>query len=192
MKSFQYALCIALSVYANQAFGSETGMPQLNPEFWIAQIFWLILIFSSLYLIIWKIFLPRITYSIENRKSRIVNDLGEAQKLKDNAEKKLKEYNEIIEKSKKEAKKIVDDNKKKLDRDIENKKQKFNDEIEKELAATEKEIKNLKTTSTSNITDIAAETSAEIIRQIINTEVNKSNVSAIVNEITKKEIEKHI
>ena len=192
MKSFQYALCIALSVYANQAFGSETGMPQLNPEFWIAQIFWLIIIFSSLYLIIWKIFLPRITYSIENRKSRIVNDLDEAQKLKDNAEKKLKEYNEIIEKSKKEAKKIIDDSKKKLDRDIENKKQKFNDEIEKELAATEKEIKNLKTTSTSNITDIAAETSAEIIRQIINTEVNKSNVSAIVNEITKKEMEKHI
>ena len=192
MKSFQYALCIALSVYANQAFGSETGMPQLNPEFWIAQIFWLILIFSSLYLIIWKIFLPRITYSIENRKSRVVKDLDEAQKLKDNAEKKLKEYNEIIEKSKKEAKKIIDDSKKKLDRDIENKKQKFNDEIEKELAATEKEIKDLKTTSTSNITDIAAETSAEIIRQIINTEVNKSNVSAIVNEITKKEIEKHI
>ena len=192
MKSFQYALCIALSVYANQAFGSETGMPQLNPEFWIAQIFWLILIFSSLYLIIWKIFLPRITYSIENRKSRIVNDLGEAQKLKDNAEKKLKEYNEIIEKSKKEAKKIIDDSKKKLDRDIGNKKQEFNDEIDKELTATEKEIKDLKKTSTSNVADIAAETSAEIIRQIINTEVNKSNVSAIVNEITKKEIEKHI
>jgi len=192
MKSFQYALCIALSVYANQAFGSETGMPQLNPEFWIAQIFWLILIFSSLYLIIWKIFLPRITYSIENRKSRIVNDLDEAQKLKDNAEKKLKEYNEIIEKSKKEAKKIIDDSKKKLDRDIGNKKQEFNDEIDKELTATEKEIKDLKKTSTSNVADIAAETSAEIIRQIINTEVNKSNVSAIVNEITKKEIEKHI
>ena len=192
MKSFQYALCIALNVYANQAFGSETGMPQLNPEFWIAQIFWLILIFSSLYLIIWKIFLPRITYSIENRKSRIVNDLDEAQKLKDNAEKKLKEYNEIIEKSKKEAKKIIDDSKKKLDRDIGNKKQEFNDEIDKELTATEKEIKDLKKTSTSNVADIAAETSAEIIRQIINTEVYKSNVSAIVNEITKKEMEKHI
>ena len=192
MKNFRFALCIALVMYVNQAFGFETGMPQLNPEYWISQIFWLILIFSSLYLIIWKIFLPRITYSIENRKSRIVNDLDEAQKLKDNAEKKLKEYNDIIEKSKKEAKKIIDDSKKKLDRDIENKKQKFNDEIEKELAATEKEIKDLKKASASNIADIAAETSAEIIRQIINTEVNKSNVSAIVNEITKKEIEKHI
>ena len=192
MKNFCFAFCIALIFCINQAFGSESGMPQLNPEFWIAQIFWLILIFSSLYLIIWKIFLPRITYSIENRKSRVVNDLDEAQKLKDNAEKKLKEYNEIIEKTKKEAKKIINDSKKKLDKDIESKKQKFSVEVEKELMATEKEINDLKKMSASNIAAIATETSAEVIRQIINTEVNKSNVSAIVNEIAKREVKKHI
>ena len=192
MKNSSFVLGAAWIMHANRALGSEVGMPQLNTEYWASQIFWLILIFAILYLIIWKIFLPRITYSIENRKSRVVNDLDEAQKLKDNAEEKLEEYNEIIEKSKKEAKKIIDDSKKKLDKDIENKKQKFNVEIEKELMATEKEIKDLKKTSTSSIADIAAETSAEIIRQIINTEINKSNVSAIVNDISKREIEKHI
>ena len=192
MKNFSFALCTALIICVNQAYGSETGMPQLNPEFWTAQIFWLILIFSSLYLIIWKIFLPRITYSIENRKSRVVNDLDEAQKLKENAEKKLKEYNEIIENSKKEAKKIIEDNKKKLNRDIENKKQKFNDEIEKELVTAEKEIKDLKKSSILNISNIAAETSAEVIKQIINIEINKSSVSAIVDDVTKKEVEKRI
>ena len=88
-----------------------------------------------------------------------MNDLDEAQKLKENAEKKLKEYNKIIEKSKKEAKKIIEDSKKKLDRDIENKKQKFNDEIEKELLLSEKEIKDLKKSSISNINRIATETS---------------------------------
>ena len=183
---------MALIFYVNQAFGSETGMPQLNPENWTAQVFWLILIFSSLYLIIWKIFLPRITYSIENRKSRVVNDLNETQKLKENAEKKLKEYNEIIENSKKDAKKIIEDSKKKLDRNIENKKQKFNDEIEKELATVEKEISDLKKTSILNINKIATETSAEIIKHIIGTEVNKSNVSAIVNDIAKRRVEKLI
>ena len=192
MKNFCFALCIGLIIYGERAFGSETGMPQLNPEFWIAQIFWLILIFSSLYLIIWKIFLPRITYSIENRKSRLVNDLDEVQKLKENAEKKLNEYNIIIEKSKKEAKKIIEDSKKKLDRDIESKKQKFNDEIKKELVATEKEIKDLKKSSISNINHIATETTTEIIKQIINTRVNKSSVSAIVSDVTKREMEKHI
>jgi len=188
MKNICFALCIALIVCVNQAFGSEAGMPQLDPEFWTAQIFWLILIFSSLYLIIWKIFLPRITYSIENRKSRLVNDLDEVQKLKESAEKKLKEYNKIIEKSKNEAKKIIDDNKKKLDRDIESKKQKFNDEIEKEIVLAEKEIKELKKSSISNINNIAAETSAEVIKKIIDVEVNKSNVNAIVDDVTKRKV----
>ena len=188
MKNFCFALCIALIVHVNQAFGSEAGMPQLNPEFWPAQIFWLILIFSSLYLIIWKIFLPKITYSIENRKSRVVNDLDETQKLKENAEKKLKEYNKIIENSKNEAKKIIDDSRKKLDKDIENKKQKFNVEIEKEIAAVEKEIKGLKKSSIPNITNISTEASIEIINQIINAKVNKSNVSAIVNDVAKRKM----
>jgi len=192
MKSFCFALFIALVVYVNQAFGAEAGMPQLNPEFWAAQIFWLILIFTFLYLAIWKIFLPKITYSIENRKSRVVNDLDEAQKLKEKEEKKLYEYNEIIEKSKKEAKKIIEDSKKKLDQDIENKKKKFSDEIEKELMVTEKEIKALKEASISSISNIASETSAEIIKKIIDVDVNKSNVTAIVNDIAKKEVKKHI
>ena len=192
MKNFCFAFCIALIACVNQAFGSEAGMPQLDPEFWTAQVFWLILIFCSLYLVIWKIFLPRITYSIENRKSRIVNDLNETQKLKENAEKKLKEYNEIIENSKKDAKKIIEDSKKKLDRNIENKKQKFNDEIEKELITVEKEIRDLKKTSILSISKIATETSSEIIKHIIGTEVNKSNVSAIVDDIAKRKVEKLI
>ena len=110
MKKICIALCIASIFYVDRAYGSGAGMPQLNPEFWSAQIFWLILIFSTLYLIIWKIFLPKITYSIENRKSRIVNDLDEAQKLKENAEKKLKEYNTILINSKLYCLKIIKNN----------------------------------------------------------------------------------
>ena len=192
MKKLCIALCFASVFYFNVAYGSDSGMPQLNTEFWSAQIFWLILIFSTLYLIIWKIFLPKITYSIENRKSRLVNNLDEAQKLKERAEEKLKEYNKIIENSKNEAKKIIDDERKKLDKDIELKKKNFNSQIEKELALVEKEIKDLKKTSLSNISKIASETSAELIKNIINAEVNKSNVTAVVDDIVKRNKEKYI
>ena len=192
MKNLRFALCIVLLLNANQAFGAEGGMPQLNPEFWASQIFWLILIFSSLYIIMWKIFLPKITDSIENRKSRIINDLNETQKLKENAEKKLREYNKIIEDTKKEAKKIIEDNKKKLENDIKSKKQKFNEEIEKELMSVEKEIKSLKKSSISSINKIAAEVSSEVIKQLVGTSVNMSNVSAIVEDISKKEVEKNL
>ena len=191
-KVYNTLLGFTIFIYVNQAYGAEVGMPQLNPEFWASQIFWLFLIFSGLYIIIWKVFLPKISNSIENRKSRVINDLNETQKLKDNAVKKLNEYNKIIENSKKEAKKIIEDNKNKLNRDIEEKKQKFDSEIEKELTAVEKEIKDLKKSSLSSVNKIAVETSANIITQIIDTDVNKSNVSAIVNDLIKRKIEKHI
>jgi len=192
MKNICYAFSIVIVLYVNKAYGSETGMPQLNPEFWISQIFWLTIIFSSLYLIIWKIFLPKITYSIENRKSKIVNNLDEAQKLKEGAEKKLKNYNKIIEDSQKEAKKIIEESKRKLDIDIENKKKKFNIEIEKEIIAAEKEIKILRKSSISDINNIASEIASHAIKELINSDINKSNVSAIINDITKRKLEKNI
>tara|TARA_B100000029_G_scaffold441579_1_gene459499 strand:+ start:54 stop:632 length:579 start_codon:yes stop_codon:yes gene_type:complete len=191
MKKKCIALCIASLLYMNGAFASDAGMPQLNPEYWGSQVFWLIIIFSILYLIIWKIFLPKITYSIENRKSRIVNNLDEAQKLKESAEEKLKEYNKIIEKSKNEAKKIIDDERKKLDQDIEKKKKDFNNQIDKEVASVEREIKDLKKNSLSSISKIASETSMELMKKIINAEVNQSNVSAVVDDKIKKNMEKH-
>ena len=192
MKRLNVAFFVATIFLVDEAFGSEAGMPQLNPEFWASQIFWLILVFSVLYIIIWKVFLPKITYSIESRKSRVVNDLDEAQKLKERAETKLKKYNLIIENSKKEAKKIVEDGRKKLDADIEEKKKKLNIEIEKELAEIEKEIKNLKKSSLPAISKIAEEVSAEVIKQILQTEVNKSNASAVIDDIIKKNMEKNI
>jgi|TARA_B100000949_G_scaffold141919_1_gene124703 F-type H+-transporting ATPase subunit b len=192
MNKFCAALSIAYAFNLNWAFGAEGGMPQLNPEFWASQVFWLILIFSSLYVIIWKLFLPKITNSIENRKLKIVNDLNETQKLKDNAEKKLQEYNKIIENSKKDAKKIIEDGKKKLNREIESKKQKFNEEIEKELTNVEKEIKNLKKSSMLVINKIAEDISSEIIKQVVGTEINKSKLSAVVQDISKKKIENYL
>ena len=192
MKNLRFAPCIVLILNANQVFGAEKGMPQLNPEFWAAQIFWLVLIFSGLYIIIWKIFLPKITDSIENRKSKVTNDLNETQKLKENAEKKLSEYNKIIENSKKEAKRIIENNKRKLENDIRSKKQNFDKIIEEELLAAEKEIKNLKKSSLSDINKIAAEISSEVIKLIVGAKVNMSNVSAIVEDISKKKLEKYL
>ena len=192
MKNFCFALCIALLIYIEQAFGSESGMPQLDTKFWAAQAFWLILIFSFLYLIIWKIFLPKITYSIENRKSKVVNDLDQAQKFKENAEKKLQEYNEIINSSKKEAKKIIEESQKKLEKDIEIKKKKISEEIDEELKIVEKEIKDLRKSSISNIVKISSEISSEITKQLIDTDVNQSSVVAIVDGIAKRKMEKNI
>jgi F-type H+-transporting ATPase subunit b len=192
MKNIFFALCGLLFLNTGYLYAAEAGMPQLNPEFWTAQIFWLVLVFLSLYLIIWKIFLPKITYSIETRKSKTINDLHEAQKLKEKAEQKLNDYNQLIENARIEAKKIFEDNQKKLENDILEKKSKFDKEINKELILVEKEIESLRKNSISSIGQIATDTSSEIIMQVMDAHVNISNVSAIVNEVIKKRMDKQL
>ena len=192
MKKFFSITCFVLVLSYSRAFAADKGMPQLNPEFWAAQIFWLVLIFSTLYIAISKIFLPKIINVIENRKLKIVSDIDEAQKLKENAESKLKEYNQVIENSKKEAQKLMRNNKKQLDIDIEQKKQKFTEEIEKELMNVEKEIKELKKTSLLSINKIATEITNDLLKKIMGINSNMSNVSAIVEDVSKKEVEKNL
>ena len=180
------------TLLAGECFGAEGGMPQLNPDYWISQIFWVILIFGTLYVILWKAILPKINENLENRKSQILTDLDDAQKLKDQSEKKISEYNKILSDAKQDAKKILDETRKRINRDIENKKNQFNLEIDKEIENAEKEIKMLKLSSIKDINKIAIEASSEIIKKVVGTEVNASSVSAVVEDISKREITKYI
>ena len=177
---------------SNNCFAADEGMPQLNPDYWVSQIFWVMLIFGTLYVILWKAILPKINQNLENRKSQILTDLDEAQELKNQSEKKISEYNMILSKAKQDAKKILDETRKKINLDIENKNNQFNLEIEKEIENAEKEIKALKLSSIKDINKISIETSSEIVRKMVGTEVNASSVSAIVEDISKKEIIKYI
>ena len=178
--------------FSNICLGAENSMPQLNPDYWLSQIFWVIFIFGTLYIILWRIILPKISENLENRRSQVLTDLGDAQKFKNESEKKLSEYNKIINQAKQEAKKKIDETRKKINRDIKNKNNQFNLEIEKEIKKAEKEIKTLKLSSIEDINKIAIEISSEVVRKILGTEVNASSVSAIVKDISKKEITKYI
>ncbi len=60
-------------------------MPQLEPEFYTGQLFWLLVTFVALYLVIWKLALPRIGEILEARQSRIDHDLERATVVKEEA-----------------------------------------------------------------------------------------------------------
>ena len=88
------------------ALGADTGgMPQLNPEFWFSQIFWLTISFGVLFIVLSKLILPKIRNNLETRKSQIVENIEIAEKQKENSEKNLKEYEKLIFDAKGNAKK---------------------------------------------------------------------------------------
>ena len=171
---------------------AEAGMPQLDPTYWASQAFWLILIFTLLYLTLSKIFIPKIKESIDDRENKIKDDLDEAQKLKLIAEEKLKEYETTIENAKKEVLKVIFDSKNQLSSEIQSKKKGIEKEIEKELKNAEKEIEILKRDSLTNISIISEEMASKVVEQVSGEPLNQSSVKAAVIETTKKDLGKYL
>ena len=171
---------------------AEAGMPQLDPTYWASQAFWLILIFTLLYLTLSHLFIPKIKNSIDDRENKIKDDLDEAQKLKNLAEKKLKEYELSIENAKKEVQKIIFESKNKLNLEIQNKKREFEKNIEIEIKNTEKEIESLKKESLNNVSAISEEMTSKVIEQISGEPMNQSSVKAAILETTKNSLGKYL
>ena len=168
-------------------FAAESGgMPQLNPEFWISQIFWLTLTFGILYIILSKLILPKISANLELRKSQIQENIEAAEKQRKESETKLKEYDEIILKSRLKANDIFKDSREKVIKDINIKKGALDKQIDEEIKKVEKEINQLKETSPEKINKIAIEISSDILKKLIGADVNNSSISAIVNDLLKR------
>ena len=61
------SLIIAILAIRSNLFAAEAGMPQLDPTYWASQAFWLILVFTILYLSIAKFYLPKIKNNLDDR-----------------------------------------------------------------------------------------------------------------------------
>ena len=171
---------------------AEAGMPQLDPTYWASQAFWLVLIFTALYLALSNLFIPKIKDNIDNRENKIKDDLDEAQKLKNLAEQKFGEYELSIENAKKEVQKIIFERKNKMNLEIQGKKKKIEKEIESEIKDAEKEIENLKKDSLKNISSISEEVASKVIERISGEPMNQSSVKAAILEMTKNNLGKYL
>ncbi len=179
-------------LFLNEAFAAESrGMPQLNPEFWVSQIFWLILTFGIMYLILSKIILPKISNNLESRKSQILENIEAAEKQREESDSKLKEYQEIISKTKVEANTIFNQAREKVLKDISAKREILEKQIDDEIAEAEKEIDSLRKNAPDKINKIAIETSSELLQKLIGADVNNSSITAIVDDLSKRNGDKY-
>ena len=187
---FKKIIFKTLAVYfltINLIHAAESGgMPQLDPEFWFSQIFWLVVTFGILYLVLSKLILPKISDNLETRKSQVLDNLELAEKQRNDSEAKLKEFDNIILKSKIEAKNLFNESRKKLLEDINKKRQNLENEIDKEVKIVEGEIEELRNKSPEKINKIAIETSSDLINQLIGANINNSSITAIVKDIASK------
>ena len=157
--AFPFYLLVTDTILASEEKG---GMPQLNPESFSSQIFWLALLFIILFLINHYYFLPKIKKIKSKRDETIQSYLDEAKKLNDSfntlVEKMNKEFDEakneqntMIKKTFEESKKIFDKKILEINNDFEDKKRKLNSDIEKNKELISKELPELCVSLSDNL-----------------------------------------
>ena len=140
-------------------------MPQLNPEFFVSQLFWLVVTFSFLLIFLWRISLPRISNVLKKRETKISEDLTAAKELQLEAEK----IQESIENKLKQARSDASEM-------IKNSSITLQDKVQAELAKVDKEL------------DVKINQSEETIEKSKNQSLSK--IEEQINEITKLTLSK--
>ena len=107
---FRNKLALLFVVFFNQSISAaegKGGMPQLNPESFSSQIFWLILFFFFLFLINHFLFLPKLEKIRSKRDKTIKDYLNEAKSINDSVNIIIQKMNEELQKAKEERNSIL-------------------------------------------------------------------------------------
>lgn len=66
--------------------GASGGLPQFDFSWWAGEIFWMLVVFGALLLLFSRVVVPRLGGAIAARDAKIGGDIGEARRLRDEAE----------------------------------------------------------------------------------------------------------
>tara|TARA_Y100001970_G_scaffold107384_1_gene134305 strand:- start:7862 stop:8353 length:492 start_codon:yes stop_codon:yes gene_type:complete len=143
-------------------------MPQLNPEFFVSQLFWLVVTFSFLLVFLWRVSLPRISNVLEKRDRKISEDLAIAKELQAEAS----EIQETIENQLKQARADASEM-------IKSSVTSLQDKTQTELSKLDKELDLKIDKSAKTIEDSKNQSALQIQEQIH--EITKLTISKIAS-----------
>ena len=155
-------------------------MPQLNPEFFLSQLFWLAVFFSFLLIFLWRVSLPRISLVLEKRQSKIDENLSSAKELQEQAQEIESKINNEISKAKQDA----DENIKKaissLQSDVSTKLSALDKELEIKISNSEKEILRSKELQMKNIDSEIANITKITVSKITNLDISNAEIEQAI------------
>ena len=135
--------------------------------------------------------LPKISANLEIRKSQILENIEAAERQRKESELRIEEYEKIVQGSKKDAKNYFNQVREKILKNINIKKESMEKDLDEEIHKVEAEIQEFKNKAPQKISKIAVETSADLLHQLIGTEVNNSSISAIVDDLSRQKMSKY-
>jgi F-type H+-transporting ATPase subunit b len=174
------AMAAAAPVDVADAAGveSEGGLPQLDTSTYSSQIFWLLISFLALYLLMARVFLPRIGGVIEERRQRIADDFDKASEFKRQAEEAEASYRRALADAKARAASIAQDTREQIDEEIKAMQAETDAKLEAEISAAEARIEETSVKAQVAVREAAGETTKAVVAALIDEQPSDDAVDA--------------
>ena len=149
------------TIFAAEGQGS-TGLPQMDITTFPSQLFWLVITFAILYIFMWRVVIPKLSTTIEERKDKISNDINEAEKFNSEATGILEKYEEQMSSASQNASTIISESKSQMNEYFENLKLENEKKIGEMIKRSQDMIKSREKDSINEVRNATLETVKEI------------------------------
>ncbi len=174
-----------VQLLAQEHAQASVGMPQLDPSSFASQLFWLVVIFSTFYLLMSRWIAPRIHDVLEKRHSQIAHDLAQSEKLKDEAEKAKSDYEKTLMEAKERATSAIDEAQKAIDTIITDGHAKLDKKLTRQLDESETAIAEQRAQAQESLKPVVAELTAMIVEQLVHYKPAPAKVEKAVEPFLK-------
>ncbi|WP_415921750.1 F0F1 ATP synthase subunit B' [Tateyamaria sp. SN6-1] len=162
------------------AAGAPPGMPQLNPDYFGNQIFWLIITLIVIYLVLSRVALPRIAGILAERQGTITNDLAAAEDLKVKAAEAEAAYDKALADARAEAQRIAGETRAAIQGDLDTAIAKADAEISAKAAESEKAIADIRAGAQEAVKEVAKDAAKDIVA-LMGGKADARSITAAVN-----------
>ena len=173
------------TAHTEQPAGHKEPFPPFNGETFASQLFWLAICFVFLFVMMWKVALPRIGAIIDNRQKSIDDDLAAAAKFKADSEAAIAAYEKALADARSKAQALANETRDKQAAAAEATRKKLEGELNIKLADAEKTIAATKQAAMANVRTIAADATKAIVERLTGKAPADSAVDAAVSDALK-------
>ena len=162
-------------------------MPQLDPSVFPTQLFWLVMTFVPLYLILWRVVLPRMSGMLEARQHKIDNDLTRAAALRDEAEAVLAECEKTMADAQAEAHAMLRQVEEETAAKTEAEVGRGNERLATETSDSESAICKAKEEAYENLKSVVSELALTATEKVVGAKLGEDQADKAVAEAMKEQ-----
>lgn len=179
------SLVAGIGSLAHAAGDSEPGLPQLKVDTWPSQLFWLAVVFGIGYIFMARVVTPRIGSVLEERRTRLDDDLTRAREASAEAAQTRTEYEASLDEARSDAaefaRKAAADAQAKADAA----EAKAGKRMATKIGKAETKLAADRVEAEGNITAIAAEAAIDTAAQIAGVKATKAQAEKAVKAVAK-------